>query len=138
VVLAETDEIGVAEFPQVAAQVPGFESFAVPALPPARTAATKLAAEPLVLLDDAPATVPEPAAAGDALPLLGADGHVRPMETLEAEAIRFAINRYRGRMSEVARRLRIGRSTLYRKLKDLGIDTGAEESAEADASVARE
>jgi DNA-binding NtrC family response regulator len=60
------------------------------------------------------------------------------METLEAEAIRFAINRYRGRMSEVARRLRIGRSTLYRKLKDLGIDTGAEESAEADASVARE
>ena len=138
VVLAETDEIGVAEFPQVAAQVPGFESFAVPALPPARTAATKLAAEPLVLLDDAPATAPEPAAAGDALPLLGADGHVRPMETLEAEAIRFAINRYRGRMSEVARRLRIGRSTLYRKLKDLGIDTGAEESAEADAGVARE
>ena len=35
--------------------------------------------------------------------------------------IRFAIARYRGQMSEVARRLRIGRSTLYRKLDDLGL-----------------
>ncbi|MEX0591344.1 MAG: helix-turn-helix domain-containing protein, partial [Xanthobacteraceae bacterium] len=61
--------------------------------------------------------------------LIGPDGHVRPMEALEAETIRFAIDRYRGRMSEVARRLRIGRSTLYRKLKDLGLDA-EEEAAE--------
>ena len=27
-------------------------------------------------------------------------------------------------MSEVARKLRIGRSTLYRRLKDLGLETG--------------
>ena len=60
------------------------------------------------------------------LPLLGTDGHVRPLEALEAETIRFAIDRYRGRMTEVARRLRIGRSTLYRKLKELGFDTGPE------------
>jgi DNA-binding NtrC family response regulator len=46
------------------------------------------------------------------------------METVEAETIRFAIDRYRGRMTEVARRLHIGRSTLYRKLKDLGLDAG--------------
>jgi DNA-binding NtrC family response regulator len=32
---------------------------------------------------------------------------------------------YRGRMTEVARRLGIGRSTLYRKLGELGIDTAA-------------
>jgi DNA-binding NtrC family response regulator len=44
------------------------------------------------------------------------------MESIEAETIRFAIDHYRGRMSEVARRLRIGRSTLYRKLKDLGLE----------------
>ncbi len=139
VVLTESDEIGVAEFPQVAAQVPGFEAFAVPATPSTRTAATEPSAEPLVLLDDAPATAPEPAATRDVLPLLGDDGHVRAMETLEAEAIRFAIDRYRGRMTEVARRLRIGRSTLYRKLKDLGLDAGAEEGEEvaADPGVAR-
>ena len=35
--------------------------------------------------------------------------------------IRFAIAHYRGQMSEVARRLRIGRSTLYRKLESLGL-----------------
>jgi DNA-binding NtrC family response regulator len=35
--------------------------------------------------------------------------------------IRFALAHYRGQMSEVARRLRIGRSTLYRKLDSLGL-----------------
>jgi DNA-binding NtrC family response regulator len=37
---------------------------------------------------------------------------------MENEIIRFAIAHYRGQMSEVARRLKIGRSTLYRKLDD--------------------
>jgi DNA-binding NtrC family response regulator len=36
--------------------------------------------------------------------------------------IRFSISHYKGQMSEVARRLGIGRSTLYRKLKEYGID----------------
>lgn len=53
------------------------------------------------------------------LNLLTADGEVRPIEEIEAEVIRFAITHYRGQMSEVARRLRIGRSTLYRKLETL-------------------
>ena len=47
---------------------------------------------------------------------------MRPLDDVETEAIRFAITHYRGQMSEVARRLGIGRSTLYRKLKDLGYD----------------
>jgi DNA-binding NtrC family response regulator len=49
---------------------------------------------------------------------------VRPLEDIEREAIRFAISHYRGQMSEVARRLKIGRSTLYRKLEGLGLDEG--------------
>jgi DNA-binding NtrC family response regulator len=53
------------------------------------------------------------------------DGNLRPLEDIEADVIRLAIGHYRGRMSEVARRLGIGRSTLYRKLSDLGIDTAA-------------
>jgi DNA-binding NtrC family response regulator len=57
--------------------------------------------------------------------LFTSDGHLRVLEDIEADIIRLAIGHYRGRMTEVARRLGIGRSTLYRKLGDLGIDTAA-------------
>jgi DNA-binding NtrC family response regulator len=50
--------------------------------------------------------------------MLTDDGEMRPLEDIENEVIRFAIAHYRGQMSEVARRLKIGRSTLYRKLDD--------------------
>ncbi|MYL96878.1 response regulator [Novosphingobium sp. FGD1] len=53
------------------------------------------------------------------------DGHLRPLQEIEADVIRLAIGLYRGRMTEVARRLGIGRSTLYRKLSELGIDNTA-------------
>ena len=48
-------------------------------------------------------------------PLLAEDGNVRMMSELEEEIISYAMQRYNGRMTEVARRLGIGRSTLYRK-----------------------
>ncbi len=57
--------------------------------------------------------------------LYTADGNLRPLEEIEADVIRLAIGHYRGRMTEVARRLGIGRSTLYRKLGDLGIGDAA-------------
>jgi DNA-binding NtrC family response regulator len=57
--------------------------------------------------------------------LYAPDGNLRPLEEIEADVIRLAIGHYRGRMTEVARRLGIGRSTLYRKLSDLGIDNVA-------------
>jgi DNA-binding NtrC family response regulator len=57
--------------------------------------------------------------------LYTSDGNLRPLEDIEADVIRLAIGHYRGRMTEVARRLGIGRSTLYRKLSDLGIDNAA-------------
>jgi DNA-binding NtrC family response regulator len=66
------------------------------------------------------------------LGMVGEDGEVRPLEEMEAEAIRFAISHYRGQMSEVARRLKIGRSTLYRKLEEA--DAGVPESGSADAN----
>ena len=53
------------------------------------------------------------------------NGHLRSLEAIEADVIRLAIGLYRGRMTEVARRLGIGRSTLYRKLGELGIDNAA-------------
>src|ERR687897_228065 len=56
-------------------------------------------------------------------------GDVRKLEELEAEIIRFALQHYRGHMSAVSRRMGIGRSTLYRKLKDLGLETESEADA---------
>ncbi|MBW7947303.1 MAG: sigma-54-dependent Fis family transcriptional regulator, partial [Sphingomonadaceae bacterium] len=53
--------------------------------------------------------------------LFGDDGKLRRLEDLEAEIIRKAIHHCRGRMSEVARRLGIGRSTLYRKLGEMAV-----------------
>jgi DNA-binding NtrC family response regulator len=44
---------------------------------------------------------------------------------LEARAIRFALAHYQGHMSAISRHLGIGRSTLYRKLKELGLDDEA-------------
>ena len=66
------------------------------------------------MVPDAP---PLMAAAGS-LNMLASDNELRPLEELESEIIRFAISHYRGQMSEVARRLKIGRSTLYRKLDE--------------------
>ena len=56
------------------------------------------------------------------LAMLTNAGEMRPLEELESEIIRFAISHYRGQMSEVARRLKIGRSTLYRKLDEAAAD----------------
>jgi DNA-binding NtrC family response regulator len=58
---------------------------------------------------------------GPGITLYDPDGNMRALDEIEADVIRLAIGHYRGRMTEVARRLGIGRSTLYRKLGELGI-----------------
>jgi DNA-binding NtrC family response regulator len=137
VVLAEGSEIGVAEFPQIAQAAQGAS-----ALPPAPTMAglgasgldsPRLDASSLEApCVAAPALVDShtadslPAALYAKLALLDATGDIRPLEEIEGEVIRFAIAHYRGQMSEVARRLQIGRSTLYRKLDSLGLATEPE------------
>ena len=62
---------------------------------------------------------------GAGVTLFEPSGHLRSLDAIEADVIRLAIGHYRGRMTEVARRLGIGRSTLYRKLGELGIDSAA-------------
>ncbi|WP_313809095.1 sigma-54 dependent transcriptional regulator [Sphingobium sp.] len=69
--------------------------------------------------------VPQPHREAAGITLFEGDGHVRQLAEIEADVIRLAIGHYRGRMTEVARRLGIGRSTLYRKLAELGIDSAA-------------
>jgi DNA-binding NtrC family response regulator len=71
-----------------------------------------------------------PLATAGSLSMLTTTGEVRPLDDMENEIIRFAISHYRGQMSEVARRLKIGRSTLYRKLDE----AAANDPAEGDAN----
>ena len=120
VVLAEGDTLGPDEFPQIAAQAlrTGGEPDAETAQAPSITAdMTSFAAG----IPDWAATVPVQSRPHGMLTVFDGEGHIRPLEDLESEVIRFAISHYRGQMSEVARRLHIGRSTLYRKLENLGI-----------------
>ncbi|RIA45354.1 sigma-54-dependent transcriptional regulator [Dichotomicrobium thermohalophilum] len=57
------------------------------------------------------------------IPALTERGEVRSLEEVEADMIRLALGRYRGSMTEAARRLGIGRSTLYRKIREFGLDS---------------
>jgi DNA-binding NtrC family response regulator len=106
VMLADGGELTVAEFPQIAARVEGFDVRVPPAPVPAPRRA-HLAKE-FVRVE-----VRDP----NVLALLDENGNTRHLDRLEADAIKFALVYYRGQMSAVARKLGIGRSTLYRKLK---------------------
>ncbi|MCJ2142061.1 sigma-54-dependent transcriptional regulator [Methylobacterium sp. E-066] len=124
VVLADCDELTVAEFPQIAAQVEGFD-VRIPAAP---TQPQMPAYAPEPVREIVRVEVRDP----HAMSLVTEEtGEMKTMEVLETEIIRFALQFYRQRMSEVSRRLGIGRSTLYRKLKDLGLegDEKAEDAA---------
>lgn len=68
-----------------------------------------------------PAGSGAPAAADPLVRILDEEGHVRALDAIEGDLIRLAIERYEGHMSEVARRLGIGRSTLYRKVRENGL-----------------
>ena len=124
VVLAETDNVSLAELPQIAAQTMGREGAEIaPGIAeveaglPHKSPSTSM----VVPVDNSQNAPPLVSPSVNALELLDENGEMRPLEQIEADAIRFAISHYRGQMSEVARRLRIGRSTLYRKLDSLGL-----------------
>jgi DNA-binding NtrC family response regulator len=70
-----------------------------------------------------PAMLSTPAASGDApVRILDHRGHLRTLEEIERDLIQLAIEIYAGHMTEVARRLGIGRSTLYRKVREQGLE----------------
>jgi len=60
-------------------------------------------------------------ASASAVYLQNADSHFKKLSEIEKHVIESALRHYNGRMSEVARRLGIGRSTLYRKLEAYGV-----------------
>ncbi|MHA1573176.1 MAG: sigma-54-dependent transcriptional regulator [Alphaproteobacteria bacterium] len=128
VVLSDTSELSVAEFPQIAAHVTGFEA-PVPAAPapaakgPLFTGPALLGAEDIV-----PQTMDVRDDNGESalgIPAVNQGGDIRPLDEIEADMIRLALGRYRGHMTEVAKRLKIGRSTLYRKMQEYGLEPRA-------------
>jgi DNA-binding NtrC family response regulator len=116
VVMSDSDQLSLADFPQAAAQ----------SQPMSET--HNQHSEPLILGPGFHSTAPAmvsgneipiaPLPSAGTLAMLTTSGEMRPLEEMENEIIRFAISHYRGQMSEVARRLKIGRSTLYRKLDE--------------------
>jgi DNA-binding NtrC family response regulator len=127
VVMSEGDQLGLSDFPQAAA---------LPSPP-----ISEAHGEPLIVGPAFHSTVPAmvsgneipiaPLPSAGLLAMLTNAGEMRPLEELESEIIRFAIAHYRGQMSEVARRLKIGRSTLYRKLEEAAADPAADGTKEA-------
>jgi DNA-binding NtrC family response regulator len=124
VVMSDSDQLGLADFPLAAAQSPP---------------TSDLHGEPLIVASAFHSTAPAmvsgneipiaPLPSAGTLAMLTTSGEMRPLEEMESEIIRFAIAHYRGQMSEVARRLKIGRSTLYRKLDEAAGDDSAADNA---------
>lgn len=125
VILCEGDTLTLTDFPQVAQAVEGY-SVDIPPLATAPQMPVRPERE-IVRVE-----IKDPSA----LTLLDQTGDVRPLDQVEGDTIRFALEHYRGQMSKVARKLGIGRSTLYRKLKDLGIEAEETEEGMEDSRVA--
>jgi DNA-binding NtrC family response regulator len=131
-VMCEGEQLTVADFPQIAALVDGFD-VEVPAAPVAAAPAPASAATGAnaIITGNTGTSGAESASSGNGMigdgmaygiPAVTEGGHIRTLEEIEADMIRLALTRYRGQMSEVARKLGIGRSTLYRKMRDLGLE----------------
>lgn len=116
VVMSEGDQLRASDFPQ---SITNIVQTTGPVDNPAETNRSSDHSISGIEIPIAPlANAPQIQSAYGTLAMVGEDGEIRPLEDMEAETIRFAISHYRGQMSEVARRLKIGRSTLYRKLEE--------------------
>ncbi len=106
IVLADAPFLQPHDFPAisgVAAPMPAAQPHAQPAAPaPAYGDLPPLPDQPIRILDDR--------------------GHLRTLDDIERDLIQHAIEVYSGHMSEIARRLGIGRSTLYRKVREQGLE----------------
>ncbi len=125
VVMSDGDQLGVADFPIIATSP---SAAADPHSVPLTVSPTLHPAAPTLISGSDIPIAPLPS--NGTLAMLTGTGEVRPLEEMEHEIIRFAISHYRGQMSEVARRLKIGRSTLYRKLDETSPDHPTNGSAE--------
>jgi DNA-binding NtrC family response regulator len=117
IVLADAPYLQPHDFPAISGMAPPISDAPVSSAPSTAIAAIASAGQLLAELpQDAPVRV------------LDERGHLRKLEDIERDLIQLAIEVYSGHMSEVARRLGIGRSTLYRKVREQGIDVEMDEA----------
>ncbi len=122
VILAEGDHLRVDDLPHIVAQVRGPAAITAPL----RALQGKelyrgpaMIGSPLAIAASSP-YLPPSAPLG--IPALTEEGEIRTLTEIEADLIRLALGHYRGHITEAARRLGIGRSTLYRKMREFGLD----------------
>ncbi|WP_291387767.1 sigma-54 dependent transcriptional regulator [Devosia sp.] len=122
IVLSDGGYLELADFPQIVAQERGRdETLKLTEQLPAPSAPVHIDAVRSRRESEAKDSIPDR--------FLDARGEVAPLPDLERELIAFALKHYGGRMSKVARALKIGRSTLYRKLRDYGLEGDVESDA---------
>jgi DNA-binding NtrC family response regulator len=112
IVLADSPHLQAFDFPAISGLSAPLPPVSAPAAPAAH-AVTQVVEEHMHAMDalhEAPVRILDEA------------GHLRKLEDIERDLIEHAIGVYAGHMSEVARRLGIGRSTLYRKVRDCGLE----------------
>ena len=108
-ILSDGNKLQSQDFPQISGLTPGLS------LPPS-TSDDPI--ESLIPVDQREST----AGLDNGVSVLDREGHLRTLEDIERDLIEFAISNYSGHMSEIARRLGIGRSTLYRKVREHELD----------------
>jgi DNA-binding NtrC family response regulator len=117
IILADAPYLQPHDFPAISGlSLPPAPAADAPAMLPAMST-------PLTVADlaaDMPTTAP--------VKILDERGHLRTLEDIERDLIQLAIEIYAGHMSEVARRLGIGRSTLYRKVREQGLEEQVKEA----------
>ena len=128
-VLCDGDYLLPDDFPQVRAALPDFVPEAAATATALGTASDVSGAPPAapglgVSLPQIPALLAGAVTPAEAssVALFDPQGHLRTLEQIERDLIEYAIDLYAGHMTEIARRLGIGRSTLYRKLKEYDLE----------------
>ncbi|WP_292981820.1 helix-turn-helix domain-containing protein, partial [Oceanicaulis sp. UBA6590] len=120
VVLSDSDYLTEEDFPQISGLAPTLRDAPIQSAAPAQPAANAVPALPAEQFEGAaPNGAEEEHFPVD---ILDEGGHLRSLESIERDLIAFAIETYSGRMAEVARRLGVGRSTLYRKVREYDLD----------------
>ncbi|MEO1141636.1 MAG: helix-turn-helix domain-containing protein, partial [Pseudomonadota bacterium] len=119
VVLCEGDQLTIDEFPQIA-----IERNVEVSKPTTQVQETTMnVVDPAPALDTPVNIVPP---AHDGMTLVNENDDIIMLEEAEKKIIQFAIEKYDGRMSTIARKLGIGRSTLYRKLREYGLEEASQ------------
>src|SRR4029079_11497095 len=134
VVLSDGDELTVDEFPQIAAHADRALDIAPDAAPPLAPLPRPIATPPAPVMLGAERTVPQTVAIGTGglgILAITPHGELRSLEAMEADMIRLALGRSRGR-AEAARALGIGRSTLYRMRRELVLEGSPPDPAAQD------